>query len=97
MRYAAKLPELQCEDRVYCHVPTCSAWISPINVRGDAATCSACRARTCKHCLSAHHMGDCMNDPHAQALLALSREEGWQRCFACRHMVELVAGCFHIK
>lgn len=31
-----------------------------------------------------------------QHLLALVKENGWQRCYACWRLVELVHGCNHM-
>ncbi|TKX22672.1 ubiquitin-protein transferase-like protein 3 [Elsinoe australis] len=37
--FQAKVPELETKDRTYCHVPNCSAWISPDHIVNGTGTC----------------------------------------------------------
>ncbi|KAG8630647.1 hypothetical protein KVT40_002266 [Elsinoe batatas] len=94
--FRAKLLELETKDRTYCHVPTCSAFISPNSFVNDVGTCRTCGSLTCSMCKSEGHGGDCPADADGQIVLRVARESNWQRCFQCRQIVELDTGCNHI-
>lgn len=83
-------------NRTYCSQPSCSAFLCPGDIQGDSGTCTECGTNTCVICKSAAHAGTCPHDTALQAVLELAGEHGWQRCFACRGMVELDVGCNHI-
>ncbi|KAH9921938.1 uncharacterized protein BXZ73DRAFT_51524, partial [Epithele typhae] len=107
-RYAHKQVEVTTADRVYCHTPTCSAFLGPHKAHDAAAAaaapgpsghyvCTACGGRTCTSCKTAAHPGRACAEADLQRdVLALGREKGWQRCPACRHLVELSHGCHHV-
>ena len=95
--FAAKKPELDDNDRIYCHIPTCSAYIAVDDRVGDLARCIECRELTCTICKNAAHRGrDCPEDQGTQSVLALAQTEGWQRCSECGRMVALATGCNHM-
>jgi hypothetical protein len=94
--YEEKKVEFGTEDRVYCADPVCSAFIHVKGVGTEKATCMKCGKVTCVMCKAAAHVGDCPKDTAMQHLLATAKEEGWQRCRACRRVVELDTGCNHI-
>ncbi|PQE21735.1 IBR finger domain-containing protein [Rutstroemia sp. NJR-2017a BBW] len=94
-RFDKKKIEFSTINRTYCCIPTCSSFIAPQYINSDIATCPDCSATTCAICKAAHE-GDCPNDVVLQRMLEVARENGWQRCHACRAVVELDHGCNHI-
>lgn len=94
--FQAKVPELETKDRTYCHVPNCSAWISPDHIVNGTGTCPSCGAETCVTCKAETHQGDCPADEGTQQLLEVARGQRWQRCYQCRRVIELNTGCYHI-
>jgi hypothetical protein len=98
-RFHEKDIEFNTKDRTYCHINSCSAFIPPnVGIVEDAATCPRCEAKTCATCKAAFHEGeDCPENPATQELIRMAEEEGWQRCFLCRRLVELSTGCNHIS
>lgn len=93
-----KRVELETKDRTYCHVSACSAFINPATYlsQGFLARCPLCSAFTCTQCKSAAHGGACADDDETEMVLRTATENGWQRCFGCRRVVELQTGCFHM-
>ena len=49
-RFRMKQPELSTRNRLYCHVPKCSAFIAPHSVHNGQAICQKCRSVTCSKC-----------------------------------------------
>jgi len=96
-QFLAKKLEYETPNRTYCHVPECSAFVPPDFVEADIAICFKCTAQTCAICKAATHEGECPQDEEAQAVLRLAEEKAWQRCSACRRVVELLQGCNHIS
>ena len=96
IRFKEKAVEFTTPDRMYCAQPTCSTFIPPSQIAGDTAHCPSCKRGTCVMCKSVSHEGDCPNDTALQELLATAAEVGWQRCHACRRVVELNLGCNHM-
>ena len=94
--FEKKSIEFKSSNRTYCCQPTCSSFISSDNVSGERATCTACGAHTCTICKNNTHHGDCPQDAAIQQTLETGREQGWQRCYHCRRLVELDMGCNHI-
>lgn len=82
------------EDRTYCI--DCGKFIHPGNIKSGKATCARCDSETCAMCKNRYHLNDCPSDPALQATLALAADQGWQRCYKCRAMVELNYGCYHM-
>lgn len=53
--------------------------------------------RRLAHCAkNEYHRNDCPSDPALQATLSLATNQGWQRCYKCKAMVELDLGCYHM-
>ncbi|KAH9911610.1 uncharacterized protein B0H18DRAFT_347537 [Fomitopsis serialis] len=87
--------EFRTADRVYCHRPTCSAFIGPATESSSAQDCPKCLAQTCGHCKERAHSGSpCITDD--APILALAEQNGWARCPGCKHIVELAMGCYHM-
>ncbi|KAG7286790.1 hypothetical protein NEMBOFW57_009106 [Staphylotrichum longicolle] len=95
--FLAKKTEMETPNRTYCHQATCSAFISQQFIDGEVGTCVRCSKTTCVLCKRASHEGDCPHDPAAQELLRVAAENGWQRCYSCRRLVELDHGCNHMS
>lgn len=99
--YLAHLDEHDCRDKLFCHAPTCSAFI-PVAARSPrVGTCPKCGRKTCKRCRARSHWGAC----RAEALKALKGDEqlldlagrkNWKRCPDCGVMVERANGCPHM-
>ncbi|KAL4792014.1 hypothetical protein BDV19DRAFT_281376 [Aspergillus venezuelensis] len=84
-------------NRIYCSDTPCGSFIDPLHIEGDRAACPKCGHNTCIKCKKEYHVKeDCPADPALQAALTLAKDRGWQRCYACRTMVELRSGCYHI-
>ncbi|KAF6826810.1 IBR finger domain-containing protein [Colletotrichum plurivorum] len=95
--FRAKEVEFSTPDRTYCHQPGCSSFIPKEFIRHDVARCPRCRNKTCVMCKGSSHQGeDCGQDAATQSLLHVAAENGWQRCFSCRRVVELDIGCNHM-
>lgn len=94
--FEEKSVEFSSTNRTYCSRPTCSCFISTDNIDGERALCIACGTRTCTICKNNAHDGDCPEDTAIQETLKTGREQGWQRCYSCRRIVELDVGCNHI-
>ncbi|KAK1838844.1 ibr domain-containing protein [Colletotrichum chrysophilum] len=97
-QFRAKEVEFSTPNRTYCHQPTCSTFVPVEFIKNDIATCPRCVYKTCAICKGADHQGkDCSQDTATQFLLQVAAENGWQRCFSCRRVVELEHGCNHMK
>ncbi|OAA64405.1 Zinc finger, C6HC-type [Niveomyces insectorum RCEF 264] len=106
--FRAKALEFSTANRIYCHDPTCSTFIPPstpaVDVdavdtanTADAVVCPRCNKATCTLCKTAAHADfPCPDNESDKQMLALAAEQGWRRCNACQHIVELNTGCNHI-
>ena len=94
--FALKSIEFKTSDRTYCCRPACSSFITSVNITGERATCTACGTHTCTICKNNAHDGDCPEDTATQQVLETAREQGWQRCYNCRRLIELDVGCNHM-
>ena len=95
-RYEKKKIEFETPNRTYCYTPECSTFINTSHIEDEVATCPNCSRTTCTSCKGRAHLGDCPSDSATQDLLALAQESGWQRCYSCWRLVELVHGCNHM-
>jgi hypothetical protein len=94
--YEAKKIEFETPNRTYCANPLCSAFIRAESIVNDQATCPECSKVTCAMCKASEHTGDCPADEGLRLVLAAATENGWKRCYNCRHLVELEFGCNHM-
>lgn len=94
--FEQKSIEFRTSDRTYCSQPACSSFIASDNITGERATCTVCGTSTCTICKCNSHNGDCPEDIATQQVLETAREQGWQRCYNCRRLVELDVGCNHM-
>ncbi|KIW17821.1 hypothetical protein PV08_05016 [Exophiala spinifera] len=95
-RFGRARIEFETTNRTYCFRKTCSAFIPSDSIAGDVATCPQCLTETCAICKDGAHYGDCPEDTTLQEILAAATENGWQRCYSCRRLVELEVGCNHM-
>ena len=95
--FQKKSTEFMSSDRTYCYRPTCSSFIPPQYINGDSGICPDCGQLTCIICKGQSHEGDCPQDVGVQQVLELANEQGWQRCYNCRRLVELNHGCNHMR
>ncbi|KAK4705859.1 hypothetical protein P7C70_g352, partial [Phenoliferia sp. Uapishka_3] len=91
---------------VFCPNSRCSARVVP-NTDGESqAECPSCHQFMCVECKTQWHNGyNCVQfqalpaesrDPEDFGLLELAKAEGWRRCPACKTVVELESGCYHM-
>lgn len=95
-RYTARKEQLETPNWTYCYSPGCSKFIPPASIENDRATCKNCGMVICTICKSSSHHGDCPKDTALHSLLRTAAKHGWQRCFYCRRVVELIQGCYHM-
>lgn len=90
--------EVPIAERIYCHVPECSALIPAKNIdhgkrvgrcQQKHSTCTICRR-------SAHGKNECPDDHDMNLTNMLAEEEGWKRCSQCRALVEHREACQHM-
>lgn len=94
--YEQKKIEFDTLDRTYCSNALCSTFIPSKAIMNEQATCPDCNTITCTLCKATSHKGDCPADTVLQQVLQTADENGWQRCYSCRRLVELDVGCNHI-
>ncbi|KAJ3476004.1 hypothetical protein NLG97_g9271 [Lecanicillium saksenae] len=90
--------EVPIAERVYCHLPECSALIPAKNInlakrvarcQQNHSTCTICRR-------PAHGKNECPEDQEMNMTNILAEEEGWKRCSQCRALVEHREACQHM-
>ncbi|KAI1482635.1 hypothetical protein F4774DRAFT_283979 [Daldinia eschscholtzii] len=97
-----KFHEFSTRNRVYCPGKRCGRWIRPDQIRlhrngRKVGRCGSCHTRVCCECNNKWHgSSPCAADEETNQILQQAKEEGWQRCFNCRNMVELKEGCNHM-
>ncbi|KAF3491330.1 IBR domain-containing protein [Arthroderma uncinatum] len=95
--FKEKKLEFETKDKTYCSSPSCSKFMRPENIEGECASCPHCNTTTCTVCKSAAHDGeDCPKDTVLAEVLNLATENGWQRCYSCKRVIELDTGCYHM-
>ncbi|KAF1983612.1 hypothetical protein K402DRAFT_337830, partial [Aulographum hederae CBS 113979] len=101
-----KKDEFTTQNKLYCPKPQCAEWIPPSSItfhRGRSsarkkATCLKCSTDVCGDCGLKWHPGtNCEQDKETVKLMKLAKDEGWQRCYSCRAVVQLSEGCNHMK
>lgn len=98
-----KFAEFSTRNRIYCPSRRCGEWIKPENIIRDResgrkmARCEYCKTRVCVSCNGKwHYSKSCPRDEETARFLEQAKEQGWQRCYRCKSMVELKEGCNHM-
>lgn len=95
--FQAKREELDDDSRTYCHIATCSAYISASNKGENVGRCPKCQESTCITCNAAAHQDrDCPEDEGTKSVLTTATKEGWQQCRTCGRVIERNTGCYHM-
>ncbi|KAI0786014.1 hypothetical protein C8Q75DRAFT_773761 [Abortiporus biennis] len=94
--FERKSAEFATPDRVYCHRPSCSAFIGAATDNPHPQFCPKCFSRTCGRCKEAAHPAKACESQIDTVVLNLAEQEGWKRCPGCRRLVELSVGCYHM-
>lgn len=95
-QYESKKEELGNKNRIYCSIPTCSAFIGMDDRNDRVAVCPDCKSETCMACKGPVHEGECPVDEALESVLKIAGDEDWQRCPDCKGMIELTFGCNHM-
>lgn len=99
-----KYAEYHTKDRLYCPTKGCATWIKPKYIKVDkesgrkVGTCKNCNHKVCKKCGTKWHgKRSCSRDDATSQVIEMAKEEGWQRCYSCKTMVQLAEGCNHMR
>lgn len=100
-RFLEKEMEMMIEpkDRLYCPQPRCLAFIGDISdTETLSASCWNCSFEVCTRCRREMHSSliECRPSEDDPEVLNMGQRKGWQRCYNCRSMVEILDGCNHI-
>lgn len=97
-----KFVEYSTKNRIYCVKRGCNEFIRPEDVHHAEdgrkyGRCARCKTKVCVRCNGKWHSArDCPKDEETVRFLAQAKNEGWQRCFRCKAIVELKEGCNHM-
>lgn len=98
-----KYQEYTTENRLYCPARGCGQWIKPSRIRVDTtygkkyAKCGHCGTKVCVLCNSKFHTKrECPRDEGSNRFEEMAKEQGWQKCYNCKAVVELKEGCNHM-
>ncbi|KAI0085641.1 hypothetical protein BDY19DRAFT_431800 [Irpex rosettiformis] len=95
-----KASEYETRDRVYCHIPKCSAFLGAGTSEPCLIYCHLCPpgSATCGMCKAGAHPGrKCSATQELNQLATdMHQQQGWQRCYSCGHLVDKTDGCHHI-
>ncbi|KAJ9632406.1 hypothetical protein H2203_000811 [Taxawa tesnikishii (nom. ined.)] len=97
-----KYQEYTTKNRLYCPARGCGEWIKPSNIHSDQGRkygkCTKCRTKVCALCNGKWHgrQQECPKDEETAKFVEVAKEEGWQKCYNCKAMVELKEGCNHM-
>ncbi|KAI1079182.1 hypothetical protein F5B20DRAFT_545329 [Whalleya microplaca] len=97
-----KFREFSTQNRIYCPGKRCGEWIKPSQIHRHPngrkiGKCSSCDTRVCCDCNNIWHKSShCPTDEETNRVLQQAKENGWQRCYDCKNMIELKEGCNHM-
>jgi len=97
-----KLTEYTMKNRLYCPSRHCGEPIGTQHIEKKKngqkfAVCPSCRIKVCTICSGKYHKSkECPRDEETKRFLEQAKEEGWQRCYKCKAVVELKEGCNHM-
>lgn len=92
-----KVLEYSTANRVYCYQPQCSTFLGAATSTPVPLNCPECLTQTCSACKEEAHGSRGCSAHLNQAVLDMAKENGWQRCPGCHHLVELTHGCYHMQ
>ena len=92
--YAAWLDERHAANPLYCPHENCRAFIHQVCTQEGFAKCPFCKKQMCVICKQKEHPGTCKGD---KKLAAMIKENHWQFCPKCGHLVERMHGCNHMR
>ncbi|KAE8445306.1 hypothetical protein EG329_013544 [Mollisiaceae sp. DMI_Dod_QoI] len=104
--YKAKYEEWSTPDRLYCTVPTCSAFISPRlyvkptlsdKITKSHVSCPNCGTTVCTKCRSMAHIDECSASDLDPTLEEQLKKWKIKRCPKCRTGVRKMFGCAHVE
>ncbi|KZV84056.1 hypothetical protein EXIGLDRAFT_624786 [Exidia glandulosa HHB12029] len=96
-RYLHRADERAALLRVVCPDATCARILGLQTELQPYTTCPDCGVGVCTACRAAHEPGmTCAQHEDALPLADLARQQGWQRCTACRRYVQHAEGCWHM-
>ncbi len=92
--FLAKKTEYDTQDKTYCHVPSCSNFISPGTIRVRQATCKSCKADTCSECKKAYHGTTACQKVKKEddQFEAWCEDKKTRKCPRCERVVERISG-----
>nr|POE88079.1 isoform 2 of probable e3 ubiquitin-protein ligase ari11 [Quercus suber] len=102
--YRSKFEEWMTHDKTYCPKPTCSAFMSPLEItamlaQSDAARatvdCPKCSTSICTACKNVGHEGPCDTKGKEEELAMLTRY-GYKQCPNCHRAITKMFGCDHM-
>lgn len=91
-----KIIEYRTDDRTYCHVPTCSAFINPDTIENRLAVCPSCQTSTCSTCKLAFHIQDQCQVARDAEFEEWKTENNASTCPRCGHTILISHGCNHM-
>ncbi|KAF2016225.1 hypothetical protein BU24DRAFT_197075 [Aaosphaeria arxii CBS 175.79] len=98
-----KYQEYTSSNRIYCPMKGCGEWIKPSKIKLDMTTgrkyarCGRCSTKVCVLCSSRFHTRrECPRDEETNRIVQMAKDQGWQRCYKCKAIVELKEGCNHM-
>ncbi|KAH8894220.1 hypothetical protein GQ53DRAFT_615292, partial [Thozetella sp. PMI_491] len=89
--------EFQSTDRLYCHVPNCSAFIPARDRTMRYGRCQNCQELTCCDCkriFLGFHV--CLANTDLAQVTRLADKKGWRECSKCSQLIERTYGCNHM-
>ncbi|CAA9966585.1 hypothetical protein PTMSG1_09944 [Pyrenophora teres f. maculata] len=81
-----KFQEYTTANRLYCPSKGCGQWVKPSKIKMDPTY-----GRN-----KFHTKRECPKDEETNRVVEMAKEQGWQRCYSCKAVVELKEGCNHM-
>ena len=83
--------------RIYCPTLSCSQFLGSSENATRDIICDTCMLVVCYMCKQSTHPGEnCSDNAATLAVRELARTEQWQTCPACKAIIELHQGCYHM-
>jgi hypothetical protein len=89
--------DVPASHRVYCPTPSCSTFLGSSENETRDIICHKCSSSVCPMCKQPVHPGEnCSENAATLEVRELARNEHWQTCPACKAIIELHQGCYHM-